>query len=65
MPRPASPAVPSPLSAARVRTVRVALPPLLAILLGLLIVGMAGFADLDVIHNAAHDARHSNAFPCH
>jgi cobalt transporter subunit CbtB len=65
MPTPASPAAPGPLSVARVRTVRAALPPLLAILLGLLIVGTAGFADQGVIHSAGHDTRHSNAFPCH
>lgn len=36
-----------------------------AIALGMLIVGMAGFSHLEVVHNAAHDTRHSNAFPCH
>lgn len=36
-----------------------------ALLLGLFIVGVVGFAQIDVVHNAAHDARHSNAFPCH
>jgi len=36
-----------------------------AMALGLLIVGMVGFSHLDVVHNAAHDVRHSNAFPCH
>jgi cobalt transporter subunit CbtB len=24
-----------------------------------------GFAGADVLHNAAHDARHANNFPCH
>ena len=24
-----------------------------------------GFAGANVLHNAAHDARHSNNFPCH
>ena len=38
---------------------------LLAMALGLFIVGVAGFSHLDVVHNAAHDMRHSNAFPCH
>jgi cobalt transporter subunit CbtB len=42
-----------------------ALPAMMAILLGLLIVGVSGFSHLDVIHNAAHDTRHSNGFPCH
>ncbi len=53
------------LPAAASRSLATALPPLLAILLGLLIVGMAGFSRLDVIHNAAHDTRHSGGFPCH
>lgn len=37
----------------------------LAMALGLFIVGIVGFSHVDVIHNAAHDVRHSNAFPCH
>jgi cobalt transporter subunit CbtB len=38
---------------------------LMAAVLGLFIVGFVGFANIDVVHNAAHDVRHSNAFPCH
>jgi cobalt transporter subunit CbtB len=37
----------------------------LAMTLGLFIVGVVGFSHIDVVHNAAHDVRHSNAFPCH
>ena len=37
----------------------------LAMGLGLFIVGIVGFSPVDVIHTAAHDVRHSNAFPCH
>ncbi|MFL5240009.1 MAG: CbtB-domain containing protein [Rhizomicrobium sp.] len=37
----------------------------LAICFGLLIVGVVGFSHVDAIHNAAHDTRHANAFPCH
>lgn len=37
----------------------------LAALLGLFVVGFAGFAQSDVVHNAAHDYRHSIGFPCH
>jgi cobalt transporter subunit CbtB len=37
----------------------------MAMVLGLFVVGMVGFSHIDVVHNAAHDARHSNAFPCH
>lgn len=33
--------------------------------LGLLILGVSGFHPMDFAHNAAHDARHSFAFPCH
>ena len=38
---------------------------LVALALGLFVVGVVGFSHLDVMHNAAHDVRHSNAFPCH
>ena len=31
---------------------------------GVFIYGI-GFAGADVLHNAAHDARHANNFPCH
>ena len=37
----------------------------MAILLGVFIIGAAGFSHIDVVHNAAHDTRHSNGFPCH
>ncbi len=40
-------------------------PTLLAISLGVFLVYGAGFAGATVLHNAAHDARHSFAFPCH
>lgn len=36
-----------------------------ALFLGLLVVGVAGFSHIDAVHNASHDTRHSNAFPCH
>lgn len=36
-----------------------------AFLLGLGIVLLTGFSHVDAIHNAAHDTRHSLAFPCH
>lgn len=32
---------------------------------GLVIVGFVGFSHLEIVHNAAHDTRHANAFPCH
>ncbi len=34
-------------------------------LLGALLVYFAGFSHLEAVHNAAHDTRHSAAFPCH
>ena len=37
----------------------------LAMALGLFIVGMVGFSHISAVHNAAHDVRHANAFPCH
>ena len=37
----------------------------LAALLGSFILIGVGFAHSDIIHNAAHDSRHSFAFPCH
>ena len=36
-----------------------------ALLFGLCIIFAVGFAPMGVAHNAAHDARHSLAFPCH
>jgi cobalt transporter subunit CbtB len=40
-------------------------PGLVAALLGVVIVIGVGFAGPDVIHQAAHDSRHSLNFPCH
>lgn len=37
----------------------------LATLLGLVVVWIVGFSHLEAAHNAAHDYRHSMAFPCH
>ena len=42
-----------------------ALPAIAAMVFGLFIVGMVGFSPLSALHNAAHDVRHSNGFPCH
>jgi cobalt transporter subunit CbtB len=36
-----------------------------AILLGILFVGVTGFAPLQAIHDAGHEARHAAGFPCH
>jgi cobalt transporter subunit CbtB len=37
----------------------------IALLLGLGLVFLTGFAYPEVIHNAAHDTRHGLSFPCH
>jgi cobalt transporter subunit CbtB len=36
-----------------------------AALLGGFLLWGVGFSHIDVVHNAAHDARHSTGFPCH
>lgn len=36
-----------------------------ALLLGIFVVLMVGFAGASVLHESAHDTRHSLAFPCH
>lgn len=36
-----------------------------AILLGVVILYGAGFVATSAVHNAAHDMRHSQGFPCH
>lgn len=41
------------------------LPAIAAIVFGLFIVWGVGLANPTVLHNAAHDSRHSLGFPCH
>lgn len=41
------------------------MPAVVALLFGAFLVIGVGFAHSDTIHNAAHDSRHSFAFPCH
>jgi cobalt transporter subunit CbtB len=36
-----------------------------AALLGFAFLYGIGFAPMEVVHNAAHDARHALGFPCH
>ncbi|MBM3545352.1 MAG: cobalt transporter subunit CbtB [Alphaproteobacteria bacterium] len=40
-------------------------PAFAAAFLGVFLIFGVGFAGPSVIHNAAHDARHIHAFPCH
>jgi cobalt transporter subunit CbtB len=38
---------------------------IVALLLGVFLIYGVGFAQPAALHNAAHDGRHSFAFPCH
>ena len=38
---------------------------LIAASLGFFLIYGVGFVQSDILHNAAHDARHANGFPCH
>jgi len=40
-------------------------PALSAVSIGLALVLLVGFAPVSAVHNAAHDTRHTAAFPCH
>ncbi len=37
----------------------------MAAVLGVVLVWGVGFSHIEAVHNAAHDTRHANAFPCH
>ena len=50
---------------ARSRSMSVVLSAVFAALLGAFLLYGVGFAGADVMHNAAHDSRHSLTFPCH
>ena len=49
----------------RAVTISAALQLAAAIVLGLVILYGAGFVSSPLVHNAAHDARHAQGFPCH
>ncbi len=38
---------------------------LAALAFGALILFAVGFMPMNAVHNAAHDSRHTSAFPCH
>ncbi len=46
-------------------TTSLTLPRIVAAAIGAFIIGMVGFSQMSVAHNAGHDYRHSMAFPCH
>jgi cobalt transporter subunit CbtB len=56
--------IPNVASESRAQSSRI-LASVAAALLGLALVYLAGFAQADALHDGAHDARHSAAFPCH
>ena len=37
----------------------------MAAFLGMFVIWGVGFSHIAAAHNAAHDVRHSNGFPCH
>ena len=41
------------------------LPALAVLMFGLVVLYAVGFSSFARAHNAAHDARHANGFPCH
>ena len=43
----------------------VVMPAVLALVFGVFLILGTGFAGSETLHNAAHDSRHSFAFPCH
>ena len=51
--------------AAAPSTVSLATQRLIAAAIGAFIIGIVGFSQMSVAHNAGHDYRHSMAFPCH
>ena len=50
------------LSKSKAETLRAAF---VALFLGLGLVYVAGFANSEGVHDAAHDSRHALSFPCH
>ncbi len=56
--------VTTPISEQASLSSRIAAAAIAALIGSFLLIGV-GFAHSDVIHNAAHDSRHSFAFPCH
>ncbi len=50
-----------------VRTAAIArrLPVLFVLAFGMIMLYGVGFATTPAVHNAVHDTRHANGFPCH
>lgn len=60
-----SAANPQVLAGGRIRRTEALKPALWAIALGLFILYGVGFAQPQLLHDAAHDVRHAFALPCH
>lgn len=56
---------PSSLALSGVRSSSLVSSLLGAMLLGAVMIFATGFSSASVVHNAAHDTRHANGFPCH
>lgn len=54
-----------PIPAAKPLTLAGKLPAIAVLGFGLIVLYCVGFATSAVAHNATHDTRHANGFPCH
>jgi cobalt transporter subunit CbtB len=54
-----------PITGIRVRTAARLWPSMAVLLFGLVVMFAVGFSTVSKVHNAAHDTRHANGFPCH
>ncbi len=52
-------------SGSLIRRMEAVKPAIMAIVLGIFILYGVGFAQPQLLHDAAHDTRHAFAFPCH
>ena len=52
-------------SVSQPRRLSAAAQAMMVMLFGVFLVGTAGFSHMEIMHNAGHDTRHSNGFPCH
>ena len=59
-----TPARPTTLAAGTTRT-QTLIAAAFAAMLGTVMIWGVGFSHISAFHNAAHDVRHSNGFPCH
>ncbi len=54
-----------PVGAAAPARAQVVASALTVAALGVALLWGVGFSHIEAVHNAAHDTRHSNGFPCH